>query len=43
MANINDLSLSDLIERVTEPALESPDMVILQMEVVDRIKSSAKE
>ena len=43
MANITDFSLSDLIERVTEPTQESQDMVILQMEIVDRIKASAKE
>jgi hypothetical protein len=43
MANIEDLSLPDLIERVTEPAQQGQDLAMLQLEIVERIKSSAKE
>lgn len=39
MANNQEISLVDLVERVTDPSYEGEqDMVLLQMEIVDRIK-----
>jgi hypothetical protein len=43
MASIENFSLSDLIERVTDVSNEGIDLVIVQMEIVDRIKATSKE
>ncbi len=47
MAHIQEFSLADLIEKVTnvgdEDEIEQADPVIFQMEIVDRIKSSYNE
>jgi hypothetical protein len=44
MANIENFSLADLIGRVTNVDLsDCKDNVLLQMEIVDRIKASHNE